>query len=519
MRKPWLVAGGIVLAILAGAAIWLTNKANQLEPELRARLIAYLESRFDGEVNIDKLDIAGVPRVEVRVSGIRVHRRGDRYPVVVAKSLRFHADYLDLFGEIKHINLVRLEGFELTIPPKREKPPGEAEASKSAQPKPSEGSVPAVVVDQVVADNTLLRLVPRDPEKPLRDFELYGLRLLGVGAGKPMTYHAKLKNYKPPGIVDSTGTFGPWVPGEPGESPLSGNYTFTDADLGVFKGITGTLQSTGKFGGELGHIEAEGETRVPNFALKMANQQVPLTTHYKAIIDGTSGNTDLVPVDAMLNKSPFRVSGSVEGQKGVKGKEVRLAVKMTAARLEDFMRLSVKGNPPIVGALAYDGHIDIPRGDEQVVDKIGLDGTFVLNGARFTSKEIQDKIDELSRRGSGHPGDEEIDRVRSRMRGRFTLRDTVLRFSELHYEVPGASVDVIGTYGLKSEEIAFAGTFRMDATVSETFKGMKSIMLKPFDRLFSRKGQGTVLSIKIEGTRAHPKFGLDAGRTFKKADK
>ncbi|MDX2180583.1 MAG: hypothetical protein SFV18_13385, partial [Bryobacteraceae bacterium] len=497
-----------------GVSLWLANKAKQLEPDLRERLIASLDARFDGEVNIDKLDIVGVPRVEVRVDGIKVHRRGDRYPVVVMKSLKFHADYLDLFGDIKHINLVRLEGFELTIPPKKDKPKSESEPPKSNTPNPAS----SVVIDQIVADNTMFRMVPKDPEKPLREFELYGLRLLGVGAAKPLTYHAKLKNYKPPGIVDATGTFGPWVPGEPGESDLSGTYTFTDADLGVFKGISGTLQSTGKFGGELGRIEAEGETRVPNFALKMANQEVPLTTKYKAVIDGTSGNTDLVPVDAMLNKSPFRVSGSVEGQKGIKGKDVRLAVKMTAARLEDFMRLCVKGNPPIVGALAYDGHIDIPRGEEQVVDKLGLDGTFVLNGARFTSAEIQDKIDELSRRGSGHPGDEEIDRVRSRMRGKFTLRDTVMRFSELHYEVPGASVDVIGTYGLKSEEIAFSGTFRMDATVSQTFRGMKSLMLKPFDGLFSRKGQGTVLSIKIEGTRSNPKFGLDAGRTFKKKD-
>ena len=43
--------------------------------------------------------------------------------------------------------------------------------------------------------------------------------------------------------------FGPWVAAEPTDTPLDGVYDFKNADLSVFKGIAGHLDSTGKFAG------------------------------------------------------------------------------------------------------------------------------------------------------------------------------------------------------------------------------------------------------------------------------
>jgi hypothetical protein len=39
--------------------------------------------------------------------------------------------------------------------------------------------------------------------------------------------------------------------------------------------------------------------------------------------------------------------------------------------------------------------------------------------------------------------------------------------------------------------------------------GVKGFFLKAFDRFFREEDAGTVLPIKIEGTRKNPKFGLD----------
>jgi hypothetical protein len=84
--------------------------------------------------------------------------------------------------------------------------------------------------------------------------------------------------------------------------------------------------------------------------------------------------------------------------------------------------------------------------------------------------------------------------------------------------VPGVEVELDGTYGMRSEELDFAGVLRLDAKVSQMFTGVKSLALKAFDPLVSRKNKGTVVSITIGGTREHPKYGLDFGRTFKKKD-
>ena len=53
----------------------------------------------------------------------------------------------------------------------------------------------------------------------------------------------------------------------------------------------------------------------------------------------------------------------------------------------------------------------------------------------------------------------------------------------------------------------------MDAKVSETVSGWKSLLLKMVDPLFRKDGR-TVIPIKIEGTRNKPQFGLDAKRVF-----
>jgi hypothetical protein len=69
---------------------------------------------------------------------------------------------------------------------------------------------------------------------------------------------------------------------------------------------------------------------------------------------------------------------------------------------------------------------------------------------------------------------------------------------------------------LRSGAIDFQGTAKLDATVSEMTTGIKRLLLKPIDPLFRRDGAGTVLPIKISGTRGEPSFSLDIGRVLKR---
>ena len=75
--------------------------------------------------------------------------------------------------------------------------------------------------------------------------------------------------------------------------------------------------------------------------------------------------------------------------------------------------------------------------------------------------------------------------------GTFTLRDGILRLPGLRFSVQGARVDLDGRYSLRDQGLNFAGALRLDAPVSQTVTGFKSILLKPIDPLFRRNGAGT----------------------------
>jgi hypothetical protein len=82
--------------------------------------------------------------------------------------------------------------------------------------------------------------------------------------------------------------------------------------------------------------------------------------------------------------------------------------------------------------------------------------------------------------------------------------------------VPGAHVSLDGQYDLPSGRIDFTGTAKLDATISQMTTGWKHVLLKPVDPLFKRDGVGTVLPIRISGTRGSPSFQLDIGRVLKR---
>jgi hypothetical protein len=110
----------------------------------------------------------------------------------------------------------------------------------------------------------------------------------------------------------------------------------------------------------------------------------------------------------------------------------------------------------------------------------------------------------------------EVADVISAFGGGFTLQDGVLRLPGLRFSVKGARVDLDGRYTLRDQALDFTGALRLDAPVSRTVTGFKSILHTPIDPLFRRNGAGTLLPIKISGTVGQPAFGVDMGRVLKR---
>ena len=520
-----------ILAVTLVAAVVLTLPFT-LTPGVRARLTDALSERFDSDVELETLRVSVLPRV--RVDGARValrHKgRTDVPPLIAIASFSAEANLFGLLGRPLRLRRVHLEGLEINVPPgsvdiddeddAREKggsrlpppppppPPPSTEADEGAAAPRS-----PLIVDDLLSERAVLRILRGDPGKPPRVFEISRLTMRDAGSNAPWAFKATLRNPTPPGEIDTEGTFGPWQAARPAETRLKAAYRFRQANLGVFGGIRGILHSTGAFEGVLRRIEVAGRTDVPEFALDGVGHPVHLTTRFQAVVDGTTGNTWLRPVDARLGDSPIRADGGVIERPGEKGRTVALDVTMSGARIEDVLRLAVQSpTPPMTGALTLKTSFELPPGEADTLERLRLDGSFEIETARFATRNIQEKVEELSKKARGEP-EEPPDRVVSDLRGRFVMKNGVIHFSSITFTVPGASVNLAGRYTVRSEALDFRGTVRLDAKLSELTTGVKSFLLKLVDPLMRRKDV-TVVPVTVGGTAKDPDFGLDVRRAF-----
>jgi hypothetical protein len=351
----------------------------------------------------------------------------------------------------RHVSSVQLEGLDIHVPPRED-----SAARREKDREASEKKPPRFVIDEIIADGTTLTTLPKDSWKEPLHFDIQHLRLYGGGPEDPMKFDAELMNAKPPGEIRSSGTFGPWDRAEPGGTPVSGKYTFRDADLSVFKGIAGKLSSDGNYKGALGHIEVAGTADVPQFSLTDAGNPVHLTTNFQAVVDGTDGNTYLQPVNGQFGHTSLTAQGSVEGKPGEKGKTVTLDVVVRDGRLEDMLLLAMKGKPQMSGAVHFHTKLVIPPGDVDVVRKVLLDGALTMDSATFSKIDVQQKVNEVSHRGEGKPQESDDENsVASALQGQFKVAKGVITLTGFSFSVPGVTVDLNGTYGLLNSEMDF----------------------------------------------------------------
>jgi hypothetical protein len=541
-RWAWWLAGAgaalmIVLVILA-SIVPLRSQT------LKARIVATLADRLNSDVTLDELSVKAFPRLHVEGRGLSIRQRNrtdDVPPLIAIKAFEVDADLAGVAR--KHVSHVELTGLEISIPPKPDGEPPDAstpDRTREHRLHPSTGAVatigddptatkprvdPAsleggVVIDQLDTRDARLVIIPRKAGKQPRVWAIHTLRMRDVGVSQAMPYDATLTNGVPPGEIVTNGRFGPWNRGDPGSTPLEGTFTFDKADLGVFNGIGGTLSSRGSFDGALAYIEVHGETDTPDFVVNVGGHPFPLHTNYHAIVDGTTGDTRLERIDATFLRSTLVAKGAVlDGPPGQKGRTVSLDITMPQARIEDVMLMAVHTpTPPMSGALRLTTKFLLPPGETDVVERLRLNGRFTITRAKFTNYDVQGKIVELSYRGRGKADERRTEPVASDFEGRFAFADGRLELPDVTFGVPGAQVKLAGVYAVKRESLAFKGHLFLDAKVSQTVTGIKSLLLKVVDPLFRRKGGGSAIPIKIEGTRQDPKFGLDMGRVFRKGD-
>jgi hypothetical protein len=510
-RRKWPYILGIFVGILAGVVIFVSLKLRNIDDQVRDWVVSALQEKFKSDVDLGELHVRVFP--DLGVAGeelsIRLHNRADLPPMFHVAKFSFNLGWLGIFNAPRRISGIYVENMTITIPPRGEK--------KEKPPEPKK-KFPEVTIDEIVINDTDLVIMPKKQRKAPLDFDIHDLVLKSVGASKPFDFHGELTNAKPQGEIATRGTFGPWSADEPGDTPLTGTYKFTDADLGPFPGIAGTLSSTGDFKGKLNEIEVAGKTDTPNFSLDPVGHPVPLHTDFSATVDGTDGDTYLHPVKATLGRSVINCEGSVTHVPN-QGHLIQLNIDAPNARIEDILALAINSDKPFMtGPAQIKAKLTIPSGKFKVLQKMILDGKVEIKNANWSDPKVRDKLESLSRHAEGKPGQEDAGSSVANLMGDFKLAKAIIDFRSLTFSVPGANLDLVGSYDIGEGNLDFTGHLRLQAKLSQTVTGKKSFFLKAVDPFFNKEGAGTLLPITITGKREAPTLGVSAFRkTFKRS--
>ena len=482
-------------------------------------MIETLSTRFDSRVEMAAFHVSVLKGLEVSGDGLRIYpvdevvEAGAKDPLISLDHFAFHVPVDGLFQKPMHVGTVKVRGMVISVPPR--------EMRQQAPEREKHTGKIKIVVDEIDCDDSKLIIGTAKPDKDPKEFDLKHIVMHNVGPNDPWRYDATLVNAVPTGDIHAVGTFGPWVNESPGDSTVTGKYTFDRADLNTIKGIGGILSSVGEFTGQLNRIVVDGTTETPDFSLDTAKHPVPLHTKFHAIVDGTSGDTYLQPVEAKLGQSDFTCTGAIVNVKG-QGHIIDVEANVPNGRIQDFLELAVKTKPVLMtGRLNMKTKLHIRPGDERVIEKMALRGGFRLRSIHFTNPEWQDKVDMLSLRAQGEPklakpGAEDVSSV---MTGQFGMGNGRLQFDKLLYSLPGADVNLAGVYSLDGNDLDFSGKVRTKAALSQMVSTRwKSWLLKPVDPFFRKNGAGAEIPIKISGTRGAPKFGLDLKHKDKNKD-
>ena len=171
------------------------------------------------------------------------------------------------------------------------------------------------------------------------------------------------------------------------------------------------------------------------------DQPVPLITRFKAIVDGTNGDTWLDRVEARLGRIGHRRVGAVVRERDVKGRHVALDIQIREARLEDVHAAGGQGRQA-ADDRPHRPDDDVPASRRRTGrDRSAeLNGQFSLAQARFTTSTCSGASTALSLRARGDENAEPTrdgSSVVSNLRGRFVDARAKLDFKQLTFAIPG----------------------------------------------------------------------------------
>ena len=503
--RHWLEALIIFAVVMLTAEILLTRYF----PYSEKNVTESLQETFPSKLKIDHFRPVFFPRPGCEAVGVTFRSLSGapgQSPVATIQKLIIQGNYANFLFRPHHISRVTLEGLRIQVPPL-----GKAGEFKGGY------TDTQTTIGELIANGAVLEIARTGKQPPLQ-FQIHELNLASVSAKEGMDYKTRLQNPEPPGEVRSSGHFGPFNARDPGQTAVSGTYSFHRGDLSVFDGVAGIVESDGKFSGLLQHVDVQGSTDVPDFEVDRSGHTGHLVTRFQALLNGTNGDVVLNNVDATYEHTKIKAKGGVADKEGFDGKFTAVDFAVNRGRLQDILRLVVKeSRPPMSGVISLQAHSTVPPEGQPFLKEATLQGDFEISDGHFENPSRQESVDELSETARGlkkRSGDKNEDKsnptenVVSRASGHVDLKNGVATITNLSFSVPGADALMHGTFNVLNEKIDLHGTMKMEARFSQSTSGIKSLLAKVLDPFFNKK-RGSIVPVVVDGTYHDPHFGID----------
>jgi hypothetical protein len=338
-------------------------------------------------------------------------------------------------------------------------------------------------------------------------FPIQQLVIRNLQKGQALGYAVDMQNAKPTGHILSTGSFGPLNPKNLGATPLSGDFKFSRVNLQDIGNISGTLSSTGHFNGTLVDFEADAVSETPDFAVGNG-KPTSFATSVHCAINGLNGDVILHSIDARTRATTVHVEGRIVGSPKV----IDVDVDVGGGRMQDVLRPFIHDQVPIAGAVWLHSHAQLdPSGNGlKFLQRLRVDGAFEAPAERLTNQATEQKLSAFSQRAQGvkpsklEPSSADqasnaTSDVVSSFKGQAKIRDGILSTKGITFQVPGADVDLSGSFNLRNSTVDLTGNLRMQSDISHVATGFKSALMKPLIPFFKKNKAGAVIPIAITG--------------------
>jgi hypothetical protein len=397
---------------------------------------------------------------------------------------------------------IRLEGLHVQIPPAGTKArgmdfdDGVVDASQSK-----------LQIETICADGTVLDFL-RNSNAPIR-FHFPALQVHDLKAGQPMTYALTVITPGPEGTVRAGGVMGPFRANNYATTPLSGSYSFRDADLSRLRGLAGNAQGGGRFRGNFSRIEIEGTAAIPDFRAGDAHT-VRLDAVYRVAVSGFNGDVQIESAGVRTGHSLINASGTVAGSP----RRTSVDFSTQGADVQDLLRMVETSEPAMTGKVNLKANAAFTAGPERFLERLQLNGAIEVSGLRFVSAQSRQKMDAFSARVRKDPeanqdnggGSGEVS-LAARSDTRFDRG--IAYFPDIEANLPGAAAQLRGTLNLLDAKVHLSGKVALQRGISHAATGWKSVLLKPLSPFFKKKDVGAVVPIEVTGTAGNPKVGAD----------